>query len=104
MTRSESLAAALAPVNCRYGAPMGRREERPDDCETLWVSRVPFVDGCYDRGGAYWGGPANLYVVHGDQGARLYYRAASRADAIRQCLGDYPDAALRFARGPGRTP
>lgn len=25
--------------------------------------RVPFIDGCYDRGGAYWGLPANLWRV-----------------------------------------
>ncbi len=41
---------------CTYGAPMGRNdtteEENP---KQLTLRRVPFVDGDYDAGGAYWG-------------------------------------------------
>jgi hypothetical protein len=97
MNRAEAIAAAVAPVSCKYGAPMGRRDQLPDDGERLWVTRLPFIDGDYDRGGAYWGAPDNLYVAVGPQGARLYVRAASRLYAqmiLREAHGD----GLRFYR------
>lgn len=49
----------LNQVNCSYGAPMGRRnicEMLPDEVGKVFLQRVEFVDGDYDRGGAYWGG------------------------------------------------
>lgn len=54
----------LEQLNCSRGAPMGRRnrcEMLPDEVGKVYLQQVPFVDGCYDRGGAYWGAPANLW-------------------------------------------
>ena len=53
----------LHPVNCQYGAPMGRSNvgTRPSKGK-VYTRYVPFYDGAYDKGGAYWGSPANLYV------------------------------------------
>lgn len=51
-------------VNSKRGAPMGRCDVgvRPN-WKPVIVKRVPLVyDGVYDRGGAYWGSPDNLWV------------------------------------------
>lgn len=53
-------------VSSRYGSPMGRRNSLPEDKNTvvkLRLMRVPFVDGDYDRGGAYWGGGPDVYPL-----------------------------------------
>jgi len=45
-------------VDTKYGAPMGRSSvgEKPTDGTKVFDCRVPMdSDGCYDRGGAYWG-------------------------------------------------
>jgi hypothetical protein len=80
----------ITECSSKYGAPMGRRSDLAGDGEPikLHLRYVPFVDGCYDQGGAYWGSPANLYVAWGyeDQGDgeyryEYYIRANSRNDA-----------------------
>lgn len=55
----------ITPVNCTYGAPMGRRNigEKPDD-KKIYDCKVPLNYGAYDRGGAYWGFPDNLRVAY----------------------------------------
>lgn len=48
------------------GSQMGRRNVLPDDRKAsvkLRLVRLPFVDGCYDKWGAYWGSPANVYCA-----------------------------------------
>lgn len=62
----------LKDLNCQYGAPMGRRDIEEIDTEfagKVYLQYVPFVDGCYDRGGAYWGAPANLWRVYAEDEA-----------------------------------
>lgn len=46
----------ITKVSCKYGAPMGRANvgQKPND-KRIFDCRVPMPDGCYDRGGAYWG-------------------------------------------------
>ena len=44
------------PVDGRRGAPMGRRSNAIAEGTRVRLERVRFVDGDYDRGGAYWGG------------------------------------------------
>lgn len=52
-------------VNCKYGAPMGRRSDakeiEPED-RKVFDCRVYLDYGGYDKGGAYWGLPNNLRV------------------------------------------
>jgi len=59
------LSKILYPVNCRYGAPMGRSNKGdyplPFENSKVITSKVQIIDG-YDKGGAYWGYPNNLYV------------------------------------------
>lgn len=69
------------------GSAMGRPNRLPDnrDCVCkLQLTRVPFVDGAYDRWGAYWGTPSNLWCAWGDADevcARVFVRANSRDEA-----------------------
>lgn len=97
----------LTHVNSQYGAPMGRRDTH-DDREfagKVMLQRVPFVDGAYDRGGAYWGSPANLWRCYAliwmddiktDWHVDFFLRANSREEAKRKVREEYPNA--RFYR------
>jgi hypothetical protein len=54
---------SLPNVPCKYGAPMGRRNQFPNDLKAsikLQMEQLRFVDGDYDKGGAYWGGNSNI--------------------------------------------
>ena len=79
----------FGPVDCRYGAPMGRPriDVAPShlaDAPTLYARKQGGGDG-YDQGGAYWGLPSNVWAVWTRGGeAACYVRAQSRADAIAQ--------------------
>jgi hypothetical protein len=44
------------------GADMGR-PSKVGEPTRLYLQRVRFVDQCYDRGGAYWGAPADLWCA-----------------------------------------
>lgn len=92
----------LSEVSSRYGAPMGRRNIYELDQSTehkFYLQYVPFVDACYDRGGAYWGSPANLWRAyceeedeHGVLVAELFIRASSREQAKAAIREEYPYA------------
>jgi len=76
--RENGLCYGFGPDGKRVctGAQMGRCDVLPDDrtqSVKLHLRRVPFVDYCYDQGGAYWGGPANLWCAWGD-GVVIYVR------------------------------
>lgn len=48
---------------------MGRRNRCEMDVTEVglvYLQQVPFIDGCYDRGGAYWGTPANLWRAYAE--------------------------------------
>lgn len=77
------------PVNCRYGAPMGRHGD--STANLVGVKRLHARrqggGGGYDRGGAYWGSPSNVWGVWarvGNDVVCTYVRAHSRTDAINQ--------------------
>ena len=78
------------PVSSKYGAPMGRRGDNPANLQglkRLHCRNAGCVDYDYDRGGAYWGNPSNVYAVWGwVEGKPLvtYLRAKSREHAIKQ--------------------
>jgi hypothetical protein len=81
-------------VSSQYGAPMGRRSDEITGKVTL--ASVPFIDGDYDEGGAYWGGGEPLWCAWNDEGA-LYLRAPSREIAIEMLVsrGCEADAEIR---------
>lgn len=94
----------LTQLSCKYGAPMGRRETHDIDREDpakFYLQYVPFVDGAYDRGGAYWGCPANLYRAYAafewDPNEKvleteMFVRANSRDEAKAKVREEYPNA------------
>jgi len=61
----KTLSKIVYPVNCQYGAPMGRSNKGeyplPFEGSKVITSKVQINEG-YDKGGAYWGNPNNLYV------------------------------------------
>ena len=81
-------------VSSPYGAPMGRSYDKLDDfAGKAHLQRVPFVDGDYDQGGAYWGGGGTpLFCAWDDEGHSHYVRAISRDVAKSKLPG------LRFYR------
>jgi len=85
-------------VSSKYGAPMGRRSDGPTEfVGKVHLQCVPFVDGDYDPGGAYWGGPPSnpLFCAWDDEGHVFYTRAHSREAAKDLLLQHCP---LRFYR------
>ena len=77
-------------VSSKYGAPMGR----PSDPLSDFVGKchlrvVPFVDGDYDQGGAYWGGGRDtlpVYCAWDNEGHAYYFRAYDRKQAKAKLL------------------
>ena len=74
-------------VSCTYGAPMGRHGDNPANLQDVKRLHCKYQGGQagYDRGGAYWGAPCNVYAVWGRTGGHVvccYVRANSRQDAI----------------------
>lgn len=71
----------------RYGAQMGRQGTTPSnlqDVKRLHCRHQGGGDG-YDKGGAYWGYPSNVYAVWAKIDATIdvvYVRAGSRNSAI----------------------
>lgn len=95
----------LAPdANTRRGAPMGRADKIGDRGKEykLYLRKLPLFDGGYDRGGAYWGTPSNLYGYVSSDGESIdgevygYLRAGSRQEAKETIKRRYPNA--RFYR------
>lgn len=84
------------PTACsKYGADMGRRSILPANCNALIklrLTRLPFVDGDYDRWGAYWGSPANVWCAWGEDDetqVRIFVRGDIREiakEAVRDLL------------------
>ena len=76
-------------VSCQYGAPMGRRNDNPANLQgfptyKLRARRQGGGNG-YDKGGAYWGSPSNVWGVWAwldGEPVCCYVRAKSRSDAI----------------------
>lgn len=69
----------LPELSCKYGAPMGRQDQQI--WGKVYMQKVPFVDLAYDRGGAYWGMPANLYVACDYESKMAFVRARNREEA-----------------------
>ena len=79
----------FAKTASHYGAPMGRRGDNPANLQDLARLHARHQGGGegYDKGGAYWGYPSNVWGVWGwiDGGVVCtYVRANSREDAINR--------------------
>ena len=108
MSHTPNINKILAlPVNkacSAWGADMGRSNAIPDNAipERLYLQRVTFVDGCYDRGGAYWGGPADLWCAFSRKDSqnktiiRIFVRADNRKHAAEEVSKLLPGTGWRF--------
>ena len=72
-------------LSCKYGAPMGRSDALAWMGGSICARHQGGGDG-YDKGGAYWGTPSNVWAVwvHGAGPATVkYVRAEGRSSAIQ---------------------
>ncbi len=92
----------MPPVNCTYGAPMGRRDYHGDYSVQykLKVFEVVLDSGGYDNGGAYWGHHKKLFCIESvetestqyEKPVRHFIRAENRNKAKAEALDLYPNA------------
>lgn len=74
-------------VSGAYGAPMGRHGDNPANLQDVKRLHCKHQggNGGYDRGGAYWGNPCNVFAVWGRIDGEIvccYVRANNRLEAI----------------------
>ena len=79
----------FAEVSSMHGAPMGRRGDNPSNLIGIkrLHARHQGGGGGYDKGGAYWGAPSNVWGVWGwidGEVCCVYVRATSRTDATNK--------------------
>lgn len=82
---------------------MGRRnrcEMLPEEVGKVFLQQVPFVDGDYDKGGAYWGNNGvplwraycEMEITEGEIDVfDQFFRARSREQAKELLREDYPN-------------
>lgn len=79
----------------RRGAQMGRGHA---DAGTLTgkvhLQRVRLDSGGYDKGGAYWGMPCDLWCAWDDNGEQDYTRAPTREAAKERIRAGHPRASF----------
>ena len=72
-------------VSSKYGAPLGRHSDHTLEGK-VHLQKVPFYDGDYDKGGAYWGsGGGTLWCAWNNEGA-FYVRAYTRSAAKEKLI------------------
>ena len=87
-------------VNCRFGAPMGRRTIADNPNASVILFRVKMYDQCYDIGGAYWGmadvrhGVYPLYAAIGS-GFQYFFRSSSLRTAEQELREEYPELKIK---------
>jgi hypothetical protein len=109
MTRTIDINKTLAlPSNCacsRYGASMGRSNQKEGTPERLHLQRLRMVDQAYDTGGAYWGMGTPLYCAFSPEDTenevpiRLFLRATDRHEAKEKALSLLPGQGWSFFGG-----
>ena len=80
------------------GSQMGRRDILPSEQKEpyrLRLTRLPFIDGCYDWCGAYWGFPANIWCAWSGGSALTEFKdsPAPKPNELEVCV---------FVRANGR--
>lgn len=91
-------------VSSKYGAPMGRRNQVDGTADNLlYIQKVEAEDGDYDRGGAYWGTPTDLWCAFtnpetttDEYPIMVFVRADNQDDAKRQVVDLLPEDEWKF--------
>ena len=83
-------------VDCKYGAPMGRRDAKHtlDVLDGSLIARHCGGTDCYDKGGAYWGAPLNIWAV---------WNRGKGPETVTYVRADSADQAKNFAIGRTST-
>ncbi|MBS1722489.1 MAG: hypothetical protein JSS66_05720 [Armatimonadetes bacterium] len=97
MPNINQIFATTEAMNCSRGAPMGRSTDKEGIEHPLYLQRVTFVDYCYDRGGAYWGLPQNLWCAFNEEGTRLFTRASTRHEAAENLRANHDGITFKRA-------
>ena len=81
----------FADVSSARGAPMGRQAIFDSPDATVIVFKVRMIDGDYDDGGAYWGGPPSdpVFCARGE-GFLTFTRAKNAIEARAYFEKEYP--------------
>lgn len=79
-------------VNCKYGAPMGRRDRSQGEMlGRVYLRKIVLDSGGYDKGGAYWGHGLPLWYAEDEEGdGGIYFRAPNRDAAKAYVLSLHP--------------
>ena len=86
----------LANVSSTRGAPMGRNDDHiVGKCR---LQKVVMYDGCYDKGGAYWGMGTQLWVCEDSDGSQMFVRASTRIEAKKLIVEDMLSHDVTFYR------
>jgi hypothetical protein len=99
---SRSATNPTPPVDCRYGAPMGRAAREgyivTINSRPMYLVRCPLDSGGYDAGGAYWGLGEPLYYYAAQPEGLIdgYVRGRTREKAKEAVRKLHPHA--RFFR------
>ena len=74
------------------GADMGRPNHvsEPKAAVKFHLRKMPLSDG-YDKGGAYWGWPDDMWHAWGEE-QEMFFRAPDRQGAKAEVLDMFPDA------------
>jgi hypothetical protein len=74
-------------VSSQFGAPMGRHSDEIPEGSQVHIRKVPFVDGDYDPGGAYWGSGDTIWCIWNDE-----YTAYVRSRSKEEAQANFPKA------------
>ena len=79
-------------VDCKYGAPMGRGDAKHilDVLDGSLIARHCGGTDCYDKGGAYWGAPLNIWAV---------WNRGKGPETVTYVRAESADQAKNFATG-----
>ena len=89
----------LEKLDCKYGAPMGRRNILPPVGAHVdfHLTKIECVDGDYDEGGAYWGNSPScgwIWCAWSLNRARVFVRAKDREEAKRKVAEVWPNSTI----------
>ena len=82
-------------VFAKYGAPMGRKSDDPALLTgRVYLRRVSlYGGGCYDKGGAYWGQPSDLWCA---------WHVQPTSVPCAACKWSGPFAGCSYCKGTGK--
>ena len=92
-------ALRASPRSCRYGAPVGARNDTSGGLSGLYLQRLRLVDGDYGADGTYWGASrtaGHMWAAFlADLSTLIYVRGHTRADAAKAVAKEAPGVSFK---------